>query len=163
MIYLFSIFTFFLQGLFSLLLPFSLSSLSFLSCDFVLITLIFVGICFIRKKEKTRYYIFSILYGFCYDLVYTNVLVIDSVLFLLVALFVVWFYDKFENNYLNLIFIFIGVMLFYHTLFYLLSILFTGSIFLFYEPFYRVLDGLVINVLFFTFFYFLFFKKTRFK
>ena len=112
MIYLFSIFTFFLQGLFSLLLPFSLSSLSFLSCDFVLITLIFVGICFIRKTEKTRYYIFSILYGFCYDLVYTNVLVIDSVLFLLVALFVVWFYDKFENNYLNLIFIFIGVMLF---------------------------------------------------
>lgn len=76
-----------LDGIISNYLPFLMNQLSYFTPLLSLTSLLFLYPMF-QKKEK-RYYVVAFLFGVLYDLLYTNLLVYDGLVFLLFAFLVV--------------------------------------------------------------------------
>lgn len=140
------IFSFLLQGILSLYLPFDGNTFHLFSYNFVLIALVIVYPIFYKKKQVIGYYILCIVYGLIYDLVYTNTLVIDSLLFLMVGLFIKTIYIKLADNTLNLFAIVFMSNVIYDSVFYLLLVLFNNIPFYGLDLIYRCVGSILLNL-----------------
>lgn len=142
------IFSFLLQGILSLYLPFDGNTFHIFSYNFVLIALIVLYPIFYKKRQVKWYYGVCILYGFIYDLVYTNTLVIDSLLFFMIGLFVKTLYLKLADNVLNLFLIVFISNFVYDAVFYLLLVLFNDLSFYALDLVYRCVGSILLNFLY---------------
>ena len=79
-----------------------LSSFNYFVPLFTLLSLIFIYPCF--KKEKYKYYIFSSITGFIYDLFFTNFFVLNVLLFFICAFIIYYIFNKFEYNFKTILF-----------------------------------------------------------
>ena len=137
-----------LQGMLSLYLPFTSNHFTFLSYNFIIITLVLIYPIYHKKRQISLYYIICILYGLLFDLLYTNALVIDSLLFLFIGMFVKMLYVKFSENFLNLFFIIVLSQLLYDILFYLLLVLFRGISFSLWPLLYQFVNCVFLNLIY---------------
>lgn len=141
------IFSFFLQGILSLYLPFH-HALHFLSFNFLIVTLVLIYPILQKKKKITFYYIICIVYGFFFDLVYTNTLVIDSLLFLLIGFIVKSMYLKLKDNIGSLFIVILISNYLYDLIFYLLLLLFKNVQFYPLDLFYKFLNSIILNLIY---------------
>ena len=93
-----------LDGIFNYLFPNSI--ISSLFCIVSLITLY-------KINNKNRFLIISTIYGFIYDLFFTNFYILNAMVFFLVSYFIIIFFKKFKYTFINLILLNVIVIIIY--------------------------------------------------
>lgn len=88
------------------------------------ITAIFVA--YLKYNNKKKYCFFCIIAGILYDLLYTNILFLHSIVFLILAILTIKIYERFEINKISIILWTILIIIIYETIisisFYILGI-----------------------------------------
>ena len=90
-----------LDGLLTNYLPFLVNNLSLFTPLFTLISISIIY-PFYRKKEK-EYYSMVFIIGIIYDLCYTNLLFLNAIMFLIIAIVSKYIYKNFEITFFRLI------------------------------------------------------------
>lgn len=137
-----------LQGILSLYLPFISNQFTFLSYNFIITSLVLIYPIYYKKKKISWYYGICIFYGLFFDLLYTNTLVIDSLLFLLIGMLVNILYVKFKENFFNQFIIILLSQITYDLLFYLLLVLFRGISFSVLFLLYQFINTIILNFIY---------------
>lgn len=109
-----------LDGLLSNYLPYLVNDLSIFTPLFTLIS-IFIIYPFYRKKEK-NYFIHIFILGIVYDLLYTNMLFFNAVLFVIIGLIISFIIKNYELGFIKIIIYMIIVITLYESL----TVLFLG-------------------------------------
>lgn len=91
----------FLDGILSNFLPYMPNNLSFFTPLLTIMSLIIIYPLY--QKKLNNYYILAAITGFIYDLLYTNLLFFNAILFLVLAFLIKYLYKYLETNYLNLL------------------------------------------------------------
>lgn len=103
-----------LDGLLTNYLPFLVNDLSFFTPLFTLIS-IFIIYPLYRKKEK-KYFISIFILGMLYDLLYTNLLFFNAVLFVFIGFIIRLIIKNFELSYMKIILYIVIVVVSYESL-----------------------------------------------
>lgn len=103
-----------LDGLLTNYLPFLVNDLSYFTPLFTLIS-IFIIYPLYRKKEK-KYFISIFILGILYDLLYTNLLFFNAVLFVFIGFIIRLIIKNFELSYMKIILYIVIVVVSYETL-----------------------------------------------
>jgi len=135
-----------LDGVLTNYLPYLVNDLSLLT-PLLTIVSIFLVYPFYRKKEK-KYYITSFIIGMFYDLLYTNLLFFNAILFLIIALITKYIYKNFEISYLKIILYLIVIISLYEILTAGIILLFNLVPITFYKVFYKISHSLLLNVIY---------------
>ena len=110
------IFTFLLDGVLTNFLPFFQENLSFFT-PYLSIVILFLIIPFFRKDEENKYYLTVMVYGFLYDIFYTNLFMTHVLLWLILA-YIMWkIWKNVQVNYWTLPVILSLLIGLYHLLF----------------------------------------------
>ena len=115
------VFSFLLDGIISYLLP--INSLFLPLCSLVSLIIIYPYF----NGNKKDYYKYTFLFGFLYDLIYTDTLVFYAFLFLFMAFIITKLTLVLSDNYLNLVLITVILIILFRFISYIL-IFITGNI-----------------------------------
>lgn len=135
----------FLDGILTNFLPYSPSTLSLFTPLLTIVSFILIY-PFYRKKVK-KYYIISITIGLIYDLLYTNLLFINAILFLIIAYITKIIYKNIEVNYLNIILFVIVIISLYEVLNALIIVVFNLVPITIESLIYKITHSLLLNIL----------------
>lgn len=113
---------------------------------FTVMSLIIIYPYFNNKKNK--FYLSCFIIGVCYDLIYTNTIVIHGFLFLLLGFIITRMNLVLANNYINVIIMGLILIIIYRTLTYGLIIITANASFDFFNLFRSVYSSLIANVIF---------------
>ena len=103
-----------LDGILSNFLPYTIGNLSCFTPLLTLVSLFLIYPFYVKKTKK--YYIVALVMGLIYDLLYTNLLFYNSILFLIIAILIKYLYKNFEVNYFNIILYIIVIITSYETI-----------------------------------------------
>lgn len=103
-----------LDGLLTNYLPYLVNDLSYFTPLFTLIS-IFIVYPLYRKKEK-EYFISIFILGFVYDLLFTNLLFFNAVLFAFIGFIIKYIIKNFELGYIKIIIYVLLIVIFYESL-----------------------------------------------
>lgn len=143
------IMSFFLDGITSNLLMFS----NFLYPLFSLLSLVIIYPLY-KKNEINKFYILALVIGLFYDVIYTNTLFLNMVLFFLAAILIKLLYNLLNNTIYNSILISVFLIICYR-LFTYLCLLITESISLNVDIlFSSIYSSLIINIIYIIVFYY---------
>ena len=109
----FNIISFFLQGIISNYLNYTISNPSLLSTIYTIITIIIVSKYF---DDERKYYFLAFILGLLYDLVYTNTFVLNAILFFTIALIARYFTNLLSDNIISVNIISLASIFIYHIL-----------------------------------------------
>ena len=136
------IISFFLESIFSNIVP----THTIFSPLFTLMSIILIYPYF--NKKNSSYYKTCFIIGLFYDLVYTDTIVFNAFLFVLMGLIIVKLNDLFANNYLNSGLMATIVIILYRIITYLFLIL-TGNInFSLIILFKSIYESLIANIIY---------------
>lgn len=103
--------SFILDIILSNVLPFMKGDLSIFTSLFVPITIYLIYPFY--KNQELKYYIESFIIGIIYDLIFTNLLFFDGVIFLIISLVSVKIYKNFiVDKYKNIMYVFLIIILY---------------------------------------------------
>ena len=140
--------SFVLEGILSLYIPFSLNDLNIYYPSLVLVSLVICYPIFKQKKKVNKYYVIIAIIGLLYDLVYTDILFLHSLLFLISGLIIDKYYSKFDiNNYMFLL-LCILVISNYNIVYYMLLVVFQRIDLSFYNLIYKIINSYFFNLLY---------------
>ena len=134
-----------LDGISTNFLPYSPSTLSLFTPLLTVVSFILIY-PFYRKKVK-KYYIISITIGLIYDLLYTNLLSVNSILFFIIAYVTKIIYKNIEVNYLNIILFVIVIISLYEALNGLIIVVFNLVPITIERLIYKITHSLLLNIL----------------
>ena len=138
--------SFILDIILSNVLPFMKGDLSNFTSLFVPITIYLIYPFY--KNQELRYYIESFIIGIIYDLIFTNLLFFDGVIFLIISLVSVKIYKNFiVDKYKNIMYVFLIIIL-YEFLVVSIFLIFNLVPISFYDFIYKILHTLLINVVY---------------
>ncbi len=137
-----------LQGVLSNYLPFYINNLSFLSINLPIISLIITYTILERKKQINLFYLICFIYGIIYDLLFTNTLILHSLLFIILGFLNNLIYKKLEDKFLNFLLIIIINIFLYDILLYLLLILFKEINFNILSLVYKLYNSIFLNIIY---------------
>ena len=138
--------SFILDIILSNVLPFMKGDLSIFTSLFVPITIYLIYPFY--KNQKLKYYIESFIIGIIYDLIFTNLLFFDGVIFLLISLVSVKIYKNFiVDKYKNIMYVFLIIIL-YEFLVASIFLIFNLVPISFYDFIYKISHTLLINVVY---------------
>jgi len=138
--------SFILDIILSDVLPFMKGDLSIFTSLFVPITIYLIYPFY--KNQELRYYIESFIIGIIYDLIFTNLLFFDGVIFLIISLVSVKIYKNFMvDKYKNIMYVFLIIIL-YEFLVASIFLIFNLVPISFYDFIYKILHTLLINVVY---------------
>ena len=138
--------SFILDIILSNVLPFMKGDLSIFTSLFVPITIYLIYPFY--KNQELRYYIESFIIGIIYDLIFTNLLFFDGVIFLIISLVSVKIYKNFiVDKYKNIMYVFLIIIL-YEFLVVSIFLIFNLVPISFYDFIYKILHTLLINVVY---------------
>lgn len=138
--------SFILDIIFSNVLPFMKGDLSIFTSLFVPITIYLIYPFY--KNQELRYYIESFIIGIIYDLIFTNLLFFDGVIFLIISLVSVKIYKNFMvDKYKNIMYVFLIIIL-YEFLVASIFLIFNLVPISFYDFIYKISHTLLINVVY---------------
>lgn len=138
--------SFILDIILSDVLPFMKGDLSIFTSLFVPITIYLIYPFY--KNQELRYYIESFIIGIIYDLIFTNLLFFDGVIFLIISLVSVKIYKNFMvDKYKNIMYVFLIIIL-YEFLVASIFLIFNLVPISFYDFIYKISHTLLINVVY---------------
>ena len=138
--------SFILDIILSNVLPFMKGDLSIFTSLFVPITIYLIYPFY--KNQELRYYIESFIIGIIYDLIFTNLLFFDGVIFLIISLVSVKIYKNFMvDKYKNIMYVFLIIIL-YEFLVASIFLIFNLVPICFYDFVYKISHTLLINVVY---------------
>ena len=136
--------SFILDIILSNVLPFMKGDLSIFTSLFVPITIYLIYPFY--KNQKLKYYIESFIIGIIYDLIFTNLLFFDGVIFLIISLVSVKIYKNFiVDKYKNIMYVF---LILYEFLVASIFLIFNLVPISFYDFIYKISHTLLINVVY---------------
>lgn len=127
-------------------LPYMLGNLSFFTPMFTVVSLLFIYY-FFRKRER-HYYIFSFILGVVYDLIFTNLLFYNGILFLAISFIVTILYKYLDINYFNVILDVLIIIVIYELFNFIIIFIFNLAFVSFYRLFYKIIHSLVLNIIY---------------
>lgn len=138
--------SFILDIILSNVLPFMKGDLSIFTSLFVPITIYLIYPFY--KNQELRYYIESFIIGIIYDLIFTNLLFFDGIIFLIISLVSVKIYKNFiVDKYKNIMYVFLIIIL-YEFLVASIFLIFNLVPISFYDFIYKISHTLLINVVY---------------
>lgn len=138
--------SFILDIILSNFLPFMKGDLSIFTSLFVPITIYLIYPFY--KNQELKYYIESFIIGIIYDLIFTNLLFFDGVIFLIISLVSVKIYKNFiVDKYKNIMYVFLIIIL-YEFLVASIFLIFNLVPISFYDFIYKISHTLLINVVY---------------
>ncbi len=160
----FLIVSLFLDGILSNFLPFTVGNLSYFTPLFTVMSL-FLIYSFFKKKDRKKYFYVIIIFGFIYDLLYTNLLFYHAILFIILGWVVVLLHKYLDTNYAMLLIEGAILVVCYQTFSTMLMVAFQIVPVTFYDFLYLVEHTMLINILYLELGFFLIrmlFKKYQF-
>lgn len=143
----------FLDGILTNIFPYIVGSLSLFTPLLTIVSLILIY-PFYQKKLK-NYYLIAIITGLIYDLLYTNLLFLNSILFLFLAFIIKYLYKNVETNYLNIILYTIISISIYESSQALLFIELNLTPITFTKLIYKIVHSLLLNIIYAEMIYFI--------
>ena len=138
--------SFILDIILSNVLPFMKGDLSIFTSLCVPITIYIIYPFY--KNQELKYYIESFIIGIIYDLIFTNLLFFDGVIFLIISLVSVKIYKNFiVDKYKNIMYVFLIIIL-YEFLVASIFLIFNLVPICFYDFVYKISHTLLINVVY---------------
>lgn len=136
----------FFDGILTNLLPYTIDSLSLFTPLLTIVSLILIYPFY--QKKLNSYYLVSLITGLIYDLLYTNLLFLNSILFLFLAFIIKYLYNNLEINYLNIILYTIMLIAIYESSQALLLIVFNIVPITFSKLIYKIVHSLLLNIMY---------------
>lgn len=153
MIYILILISIYLDGLLTIYLASFFNNLSIFTPLFTLITIGILG--FNLKDKKNKYLTISFVVGLIYDLLYTNILFLNSFLFLIIALITIRIINRYSFNFFKLIIYLLTVIIVYEFIYFLLIIIIYPKIYTPIDLIYKISHSLLLNIVYGEFLYFL--------
>ena len=135
-----------LDGIITNFLPFLVNDLSIFT-PLLTVVSIFIIYPFYRKHEK-KYFIILFILGIIYDLLYTNLLFFNGILFLGIGLLSKYLYKNYEVTPLRLIIYTIIIIVSYESLTGLILFMFRVVPVTFYKVWYKIIHSLLLNIIY---------------
>jgi len=140
------IFSLLLDGILTNYLPYLVNDLSLFTPLLTVVT-IFIIYPFYRKKNE-KYFVFIFIIGIIYDLLYTNLLFFNAILFIFIGFLSKYIYKNYEITYLKLIIYTILIIISY-------ELLTCSLIFIFHlvpltipKIIYKITHSLLLNIIY---------------
>lgn len=143
----------YLDGLFTNLFPYLPNDLS-LFTPMLTIVGIFLIYPFFRKKEK-NYFITIFITGMVYDLLYTNLLFLDGLIFLLFGFIIQFIYKNLDVCHIKISFYIIFFIILYESIMALLILIFSLVPITINDYIYKISHSILLNILYGELFLFL--------
>ena len=135
-----------LDGILSNFLPYMVNDLSLFTPLLTIVSFIIIY-PFYRKKRK-QYFLMTFFVGIIYDLLYTNLLFFNALLFLAVSLFIHLIYKNLEVNYFNIIIYIVLIIIVYESIQYLIFIIFNLIPVDISKLIYKISHSLLLNIIY---------------
>lgn len=142
-----------LDGFLTNILPYTVENLSLLTPSLTLISLLLVY-PFYRKKEM-KYTILILITGIIYDLLYTNLLFFNAILFYIVIKVMQYIYKKYEINYFTIIINTIIAITTYEVLQVIIISIYNLYPITLYSLVYKIKSSLLLNIIYAELIYFI--------
>lgn len=135
-----------LDGIITNYLPYLYTDLSIFTPLLTLVS-IFIIYPFFKKKEK-NYFIIIFIIGIIYDLLYTNLLFFNGVLFIIIGLLIKYIYKTYEMTPVRLILYLAIIITSYESLTGLILLIYNVVPVTFYKVFYKIINSLLLNIIY---------------
>lgn len=135
-----------IDGILSNIFPYTINNLSLFTPLLTLIS-IYLIYPFYKKKEQ-KYMITLFLTGIIYDLLYTNLIFYNAIIFTIIGIISKYIYKHYEINYLNIIIQIILIVTIYELLNALIIILFNLVPMSISRLFYKITHSLLLNIIY---------------
>ena len=135
-----------LDGVLTNFLPYLVNDLSIFTPLFTVVS-IFIIYPLNRKKE-TKFFILIFIVGIIYDLLYTNLLFLNGLLFVLIALLSKVIYKNFETSYFKLIIYTILIIIVYESVYAGILFIYRVVPITFYKLIYKISHTLILNIIY---------------
>ena len=135
-----------LDGVLTNFLPYLVNDLSIFTPLFTVVS-IFIIYPLNRKKE-TKFFILIFIVGIIYDLLYTNLLFLNGLLFVLIALLSKVIYKNFETGYFKLIIYTILIIIVYESVYAGILFIYRVVPITFYKLIYKISHTLILNIIY---------------
>ena len=142
-----------LDGILSNFLPYTIGNLSYFTPLLTLVSLFLIYPFYIKKAKK--YYIAALIMGLIYDLLYTNLLFYNSILFLIISILIKYLYKNFEVNYFNIILYIIVIITSYEIIQALIILSFQLVPITISKLIYKIIHSLILNIIYTEIVYFI--------
>lgn len=136
----------FLDGILTNYLPYMTNDLSLFTPLFSVVALLLIYPVF--QKEKKKYLIYSFIYGIIYDFLYTNLLFIDGLIFVLLALIIMKIYRYLGTGYIKVLLNIFIVIVIYELLFVSIIMIFNLVPITPERVIYKITHSLIINLIY---------------
>lgn len=136
----------YLDGLLSLFLPYIPGQLSIFTPMLTLVSLLIIYPLY-RKKEK-KYFITLFITGIIYDLLYTNLLFYNALVFVLFGFIIKFIYENLDVSSIKLIFYEILIIVAYELLISLFILIFNLVPISINEIVYKITHSLLLNLIY---------------
>lgn len=135
-----------LDGILSNIFPYTVNNLSLFT---PLLTLISIYLIYpFYKKKENKYILTLFLTGIIYDLLYTNLIFYNAIIFTIIGIISKYIYKHYEINYLNIIIQIILIVTIYELLNALIIILFNLVPMSIQRLFYKITHSLLLNIIY---------------
>lgn len=135
-----------LDGILSNIFPYTVNNLSLFT---PLLTLISIYLIYpFYKKKENKYILTLFLTGIIYDLLYTNLIFYNAIIFTIIGIISKYIYKHYEINYLNIIIQIVLIVTIYELLNALIIILFNLVPMSIQRLFYKITHSLLLNIIY---------------
>lgn len=159
MIYIITTISFLLDGLLSNFMPYNLNNISSFTPLFTVISLVLIYPLF--NNQNKYYLVYAFLLGIIYDLTYTDTMLFNGMLFLIIAYIIKFIYAYFVDNIYNSVSIGIVILTLYIIISYGVLSLLNYVEFNIVYLFYKIIKTIILNVLYNLVSYFIIDKITK--
>ena len=135
-----------LDGILTNFIPYMNYDLSLFTPMFTIVSLILIYP--LLKKEKNKYLIYCFIAGIIYDLLYTNLLFLDGLVFLLLGLIIMKSDQLFGNGYIKILINIILIISIYETLIVLILLIFNLVPVTIDKLLYKIGHSLLLNLVY---------------
>lgn len=142
-----------LDGFLTNILPYTVENLSLLTPSLTLISLLLIY-PFYRKKEM-KYTTLILITGVIYDLLYTNLLFFNAILFYIVIRIMQYIYKNYEINYFTIIINTIIAITTYEVLQVIIISIYNLYSITLYSLVYKIKSSLLLNIIYAELIYFI--------
>lgn len=142
-----------LDGILTNYLPYLVNDLSLFT---PLLTVVSIFILYpLNRKKETKFFILMFIVGIIYDLLYTNLLFLNGLLFFLIAFISKIIYKNFETSYFKLIIYTIFIIVIYESLYAGILFIYRVVPITIYKLFYKISHTLILNIIYTELLYFI--------
>lgn len=135
-----------LDGILSNFLPYMINDLSYFYPMFTLMSIILIYPFY--KKEPKKYLLTIFILGIIYDLFYTNLLIFDGLIFVLIGLVVKIIYQNMPTNFFTIILYALLGIIIYEVLTSLVFIAFQLVPINYKDIIYKISHSLILNIIY---------------